>query len=121
MQPVIFKQGSMRILSCQAGVSLLMGYIEGEGRNQGTLFPVVLDDFVPADHTCRVIDAFVEKLSEIIARLKAFVEYATPLVDEKGEAQVFYQDQKERLFQSEGKPISATCTFGYRDKRSKNL
>jgi transposase len=36
-----------------------MGYIQGEGRNQGTLFPVVLDDFVPADHVCRVIDAFV--------------------------------------------------------------
>lgn len=40
-----------------------MGYIQGEGRNQGTLFPVVLDDFVPADHVCRVIDAFVESLS----------------------------------------------------------
>jgi transposase len=39
-----------------------MGYIQGEGRNQGTLFPVVLDDFVPADHMCRVIDAFVETL-----------------------------------------------------------
>ena len=39
-----------------------MGYIQGEGRKQGTLFPVVLDDFVPADHMCRVIDAFVEKL-----------------------------------------------------------
>ena len=39
-----------------------MGYIEGEGRNQGTLFPVVLDDFVPADHMCRVIDAFVNML-----------------------------------------------------------
>jgi transposase len=39
-----------------------MGYIEGEERKQGTLFPVVLDDFVPADHMCRVIDAFVEKL-----------------------------------------------------------
>jgi len=39
-----------------------MGYIQGDGRNQGTLFPVVLDDFVPADHVCRVIDAFVEKL-----------------------------------------------------------
>jgi transposase len=38
-----------------------MGYIQGEGRNQGTLFPVVLADFVPADHVCRVIDAFVEK------------------------------------------------------------
>jgi transposase len=39
-----------------------MGYIQGEGRSQGALFPVVLDDFVPADHMCRVIDAFVEKL-----------------------------------------------------------
>ena len=39
-----------------------MGYIQGEGRNQGTLFPVVLDDFVPPDHICRVIDAFVEML-----------------------------------------------------------
>lgn len=37
-----------------------MGYIQGEERNQGTLFPVVLDDFVPADHMCRVIDVFVE-------------------------------------------------------------
>jgi transposase len=39
-----------------------MGYIEGERRNQATLFPVVLGDFVPADHVCRVIDAFVETL-----------------------------------------------------------
>lgn len=40
-----------------------MGYIRGEGREQGTLFPVVLDDLVPADHVCRVIDAFVDGLS----------------------------------------------------------
>ena len=39
-----------------------MAYIQGEGRSQGTLFPVVLDDLVPADHMCRVIDAFVERL-----------------------------------------------------------
>jgi transposase len=39
-----------------------MGYIQGGGRNQSTLFPAVLDDFVPADHMCRVIDAFVENL-----------------------------------------------------------
>ena len=37
-----------------------MAYIQGEGREQGTLFPVVLDDFVTADHLCRVIDAFVQ-------------------------------------------------------------
>ena len=39
-----------------------MAYIRGEGRNQSTLFPVVLDDLVPSDHMCRVLDAFVEKL-----------------------------------------------------------
>lgn len=39
-----------------------MGYIRGDGRSQGTLFPVVLDDLVPADHVCRVIDAFVDRL-----------------------------------------------------------
>ena len=30
-----------------------MGYIQGEGQSQGTPFPVVLDDRVPADHMCR--------------------------------------------------------------------
>ena len=39
-----------------------MGFIQGEGRTQGTLFPVVLDDLVPDDHVCRVIDAFVGRL-----------------------------------------------------------
>lgn len=40
-----------------------MSFIRGEGRSQGTLFPVVLDDLVPADHVCRVIDAFVDRLA----------------------------------------------------------
>ena len=40
-----------------------MGYIRGDGRSQGTLFPVVLEDLIPADHVCRVIDAFVEGLA----------------------------------------------------------
>jgi transposase len=39
-----------------------MGYLQGEGRDQGTLFPVVFDDLVPGDHLCRVIDAFVNGL-----------------------------------------------------------
>jgi transposase len=39
-----------------------MGFIQGEGRNPGTLFPVMLDDLVPGDHIYRVIDAFVQKL-----------------------------------------------------------
>src|ERR1700733_6623073 len=40
-----------------------MPYIQGTGRNQGTLFPVALDDLVPADHMCRVVDAFVGQLN----------------------------------------------------------
>src|SRR5580658_6454424 len=52
----------MRRLTYYAEASFLMGYIQGEGRTQATLFPVVLDELVPADHVCRVLDAFVEKL-----------------------------------------------------------
>jgi transposase len=40
-----------------------MAYIQGEGRTQGTLFPVMMDDLVPADHMCRVLDAFVSQLN----------------------------------------------------------
>ena len=39
-----------------------MGFIQGEGGSQGTLFPVVPEDLVPTDHVCRVIDAFVPRL-----------------------------------------------------------
>ncbi len=39
-----------------------MSYIQGDGRHQGTLFPVLLDDLVPGNHVCRVIDAFVNGL-----------------------------------------------------------
>lgn len=39
-----------------------MGFITGEGRTQGSLFPVSLDDLVSPDHVCRVIDAFVGSL-----------------------------------------------------------
>ena len=37
--------------------------IQGVGRAQGTLFPVMLEELIPADHVCRVIDAFVERLA----------------------------------------------------------
>ncbi|HEY2546720.1 MAG TPA: IS1182 family transposase, partial [Candidatus Acidoferrum sp.] len=39
-----------------------MGFIQGEGRTQGSLFPVTLEELIPCDHFCRVIDAFVERL-----------------------------------------------------------
>ena len=39
-----------------------MAYIQGVGRTQGTLFPVTLEEMIPSDHVCRVIDAFVNRL-----------------------------------------------------------
>jgi transposase len=39
-----------------------MSYIRGVGRTQGTLFPVTLEELIPADHVCRVIDVFVQRL-----------------------------------------------------------
>jgi transposase len=39
-----------------------MGFIRGEGRTQGTLFPVTLEELIPEDHICRVLDAFVDGL-----------------------------------------------------------
>lgn len=39
-----------------------MRYIQGEARGQQTLFPMALEDLIPADHLCRVIDAFVGRL-----------------------------------------------------------
>ena len=39
-----------------------MAYIEGECRGQQMMFPPTLDELVPADHVCRVIEAFVAKL-----------------------------------------------------------
>jgi transposase len=39
-----------------------MAYIEGEPRSQHTLFPTTLDELIPQDHVCRVIEAFVNRL-----------------------------------------------------------
>jgi transposase len=39
-----------------------MSFIEGVGREQQTLFPEVLDDYVAFDHPVRFIDAYVDQL-----------------------------------------------------------
>jgi transposase len=39
-----------------------MGFVQGEGRTQGTLFPACLEELISNDHVCRVIDAFVDRL-----------------------------------------------------------
>ncbi len=46
--------------SCRAFV--LMGYVQGQSRDQGILFPVSLDELIGPEHVCRVIAAFVARL-----------------------------------------------------------
>ena len=40
----------------------MSGFIEGENRNQSTLFPERIDDYVEEDSAARVIDVFVDRL-----------------------------------------------------------
>jgi transposase len=40
-----------------------MAYLTGEAREQVTMFPLTLDELIPADHVCRVIEAFVHRLA----------------------------------------------------------
>src|SRR5437879_5255551 len=40
-----------------------MAYIRGEAREQTTMVPVTLDELIPADPMCRVIEAFVGRLT----------------------------------------------------------
>ncbi|WP_165678625.1 IS1182 family transposase [Metapseudomonas otitidis] len=39
-----------------------MGYIQGEARGQGSLFPPSLEELVPEEHLVRVIEAYVARL-----------------------------------------------------------
>jgi transposase len=39
-----------------------MVYIRGEALEQTTMFPVTLEELIPGDHVCRVIEAFVGRL-----------------------------------------------------------
>ena len=57
-----------------------MNFIQGEGRSRGggALFPAVLDDLIPADHVCRVLDAFVAGLA--MAAFLPFVRHCNTTI-----------------------------------------
>jgi len=48
-----------------------MGYIKGESRNQITLLPDCLEDYITADNPVHVIEAFVNQLDIATQGFKA--------------------------------------------------
>ena len=44
------------------GALSFMGYIQGEGRQQSSLFPPTLEELVPEDHLVLAIEAYVARL-----------------------------------------------------------
>ena len=48
-----------------------MSYKKGIDKKQGTLLPICLDDYVPEDHICRVISAFIEQLDMVVGKCLA--------------------------------------------------
>jgi transposase len=56
-----FREGVDLIVQCNQREPA-MNPIQGRSRQQSTLFPEVLDDFIPSDHPVRVIDAFIDSL-----------------------------------------------------------
>jgi len=40
-----------------------MAHIQGETRNQYSMLPPVLEDWIPKDHPARVVEIFVESLN----------------------------------------------------------
>lgn len=59
-----FPNGINETMSLPArGHRILWLVSKARDRGQGSLFPVVLDDLVPVNHMCRVVDAFVAMLA----------------------------------------------------------
>jgi len=54
----------------------MSGFIEGEDRNQATLFPERLDDYVAEDSAVRVIDVFIDE----VEALKSSHSASTPRI-----------------------------------------
>ena len=53
----------MRRCPCESEGIFVNGLYSWRGSESRTLFPMVLDDLVPADRVCRVIDVLVDSLA----------------------------------------------------------
>ena len=52
-------------------------YIEGQDRQQVTLLPECLDDFISEDNTVRIVDAFINELNLVALEFQGVQPAAT--------------------------------------------
>ena len=65
-------------------------FVEGIARQQATLFPECLEDWMDCDNPVRVIDAFVEKLDPLRLGFDGAAAQATTFVSSGGAAEALH-------------------------------
>ena len=90
-----------------------MGFIQGEGHSQGTLFPVVLVELVPDDHVCSVIDAFVDtlKMADLGFERASAAETGRPGCDPQDLIETIFVQlfESDSLFSAFGDGVPPQC------------
>ena len=67
VKPLPFRGFNLRKCPCRLMRAFFMSYKKSESITQGSLFPVSLDELIPADHSVRVIAVYVDHL--VLAKL----------------------------------------------------
>src|SRR5271165_4235971 len=71
-----------------------MAYIRGEAREQVTMFPVTLEELIPADHLCRVIEDL--RRSAVLRRAARSLELPPSIV--LGISSVLHRDEARKKY-----------------------
>jgi transposase len=89
-----------------------MCFMQGEGRRQGTLFPVTLEKLIPDDHVCRVIDGFVDRLDMAALGFEraAAAETGRPGDDPRDRLKLYWYGYLQQIRSSRRlRPSSGAC------------
>jgi transposase len=86
-----------------------LAYIQGEPRNQTSLFPVSLEDLIPEDHLVRVIDAYVGRLDLVQLGFDKAIPKGTgrPSYDPADQLKLYFYGYFQRIRSS--RRLEAEC------------
>jgi len=60
--PRLCENYRLKSMNCRVSEGRMSNFIEGENRQQATMFPERLDDYITEDNSVRVIDVFIDSL-----------------------------------------------------------